>query len=150
MKSKELCVELCGEGYPNISAALKVPKNTVPSIILKWKKFGTTKTFPRDVHPTKLSNRGRRALVRQVPKNPIVTLPELQSSSGERRTFQKYNHLGSTPPIRALWWWPDGSHSSVKGHDSPFGVCQKVPKDSQTMRNKIIFGLMKARLNSLA
>jgi hypothetical protein len=33
-----------GEGYQNISAALKVPKNTVAAIILKWKKFGTTKT----------------------------------------------------------------------------------------------------------
>jgi transposase len=38
-----------GEGYQNISAALKVPKNTVTSIILKWKKFGTTKTLPRAV-----------------------------------------------------------------------------------------------------
>ena len=33
--------------------------------------------------------------------------------------------------------WPDGSHSSVKG--SPLGVCQKEPKDSQTMRNKILW-----------
>ena len=32
-----------GEGTQNISAALKVPKNTVASIILKWKKFGTTR-----------------------------------------------------------------------------------------------------------
>ena len=53
MRSKELSVELrdrivsrlrSGEGYQNISAALKVPKNTVASIILKWKKFGTVKT----------------------------------------------------------------------------------------------------------
>jgi hypothetical protein len=36
-----------GEGYQNISAALKVPKDKVASIILKWKKFGTTKTLPR-------------------------------------------------------------------------------------------------------
>jgi hypothetical protein len=51
MRSKELSVELrdrivprrrSGEGYQNISAPLKVPKNTVASI-LKWKKFGTTK-----------------------------------------------------------------------------------------------------------
>jgi hypothetical protein len=54
MRLKELSVELrdrivsryrSGEGYQNISAALKVPKNIVPSIILKWKKFGTTKLF---------------------------------------------------------------------------------------------------------
>jgi hypothetical protein len=28
-----------------MSAALKVPKNIVTSIILVWKKFGTTKVF---------------------------------------------------------------------------------------------------------
>ena len=55
MRSKELSVELrdrivsrhrSEEGYQNMSAALKVPKNTVASIILKWKKFGNTKTLP--------------------------------------------------------------------------------------------------------
>ena len=80
MRSKEWSVELrdrtvlkhrSGEGYQNISAALKVPKNTVASI-LKWKKFGTTKTLPRAGSPTKLSNRGRRVLVREVAKNPMV------------------------------------------------------------------------------
>uniref|UniRef100_A0A4W5RB71 Transposase Tc1-like domain-containing protein n=1 Tax=Hucho hucho TaxID=62062 RepID=A0A4W5RB71_9TELE len=45
-----------------------------------WKNFGTTKTRPRAGRPVKLSNRGRRALVREVTKNPMVTLIELQSS----------------------------------------------------------------------
>jgi hypothetical protein len=54
----------------------------VASIILKW-KFGTNKTLPRAVCPAKLSNRGRRAMVREVTKNPMVTLTELQSSSVE-------------------------------------------------------------------
>ena len=52
MRLKELFVELqdrimlrhrSGEGYQNISASLKVPKNIVASLIIKWKKFGTTK-----------------------------------------------------------------------------------------------------------
>uniref|UniRef100_A0AAZ3SJ60 Sleeping Beauty transposase HTH domain-containing protein n=1 Tax=Oncorhynchus tshawytscha TaxID=74940 RepID=A0AAZ3SJ60_ONCTS len=90
MKSKELSVELrdrivlrhrSGEEYQNISAALKVPKNTVASIILKWEKFGTT-TLPRAGLLVKLSNQ-RRALVREVIKNPMVTLTELQSPSVE-------------------------------------------------------------------
>ena len=92
-----------GEGYQHISAALKVPKNTVESIILKWKKFGTTKILLRAGRPAKLSNRGRRALVREVTKNPIVTLTELEFHCGDVRTFQKDNHLRSTPPIRPLW-----------------------------------------------
>ena len=37
-------------------------------------KFGTPKTFPRAGRPAKLSNRGRRTLVREVTKNPIVFL----------------------------------------------------------------------------
>jgi hypothetical protein len=48
MRSKELSIELqnrivlrhrSGEGHQNVSAALKVPKNIVASIILKWKTF---------------------------------------------------------------------------------------------------------------
>uniref|UniRef100_A0AAZ3SEC2 Sleeping Beauty transposase HTH domain-containing protein n=1 Tax=Oncorhynchus tshawytscha TaxID=74940 RepID=A0AAZ3SEC2_ONCTS len=106
MRLKELSVELqerivsmhkSGEGYQKMSAALKVPKTAVASLILKWKKCGTTSTLPRAGCLTKLSNWGRRALVREVTKNSMITLTELQSS------FQKDNHLCSTPPIRPLW-----------------------------------------------
>ena len=45
-------------------AALKAPKNTVASIIING------------CH-ARLSNLGRRALVRKVTKNPMVTLTEL-------------------------------------------------------------------------
>uniref|UniRef100_A0AAZ3SN79 Uncharacterized protein n=1 Tax=Oncorhynchus tshawytscha TaxID=74940 RepID=A0AAZ3SN79_ONCTS len=65
-----------GEGNQNISAALKVTNSTL-EIILKWKKFRTTKTLPRTVRLAKLSNRGRRALVREMTKNPMVTRTEL-------------------------------------------------------------------------
>jgi hypothetical protein len=46
------------------SAALKVHKNTVASIILKWKNFGTTKILPRAGCPAKLSKWGRRTRTR--------------------------------------------------------------------------------------
>ncbi len=48
------------------------------SIILKWKTFGTTRTLPRAGRLAKLSYRGRRALVREVKKNPKITVAELQ------------------------------------------------------------------------
>ena len=88
-RTNELSVELqdrivsrhkSGERDQNISAALKVPKNTVASVILKWKKFGTIKTLIRAGRQAKLSNRGRRALVREGTKNPMITLPELMTS----------------------------------------------------------------------
>jgi hypothetical protein len=58
MRLKELSVELqarnvsrhrSGEGYENISVGLKVTKNTMASIILKWKKFGTTNNLTRAI-----------------------------------------------------------------------------------------------------
>ncbi|KAI3365920.1 hypothetical protein L3Q82_000743 [Scortum barcoo] len=62
----------------------KVPMSTVASIIHKWKKFRTTRTLPRAGRPSKLSDRGKRALVREVTMNPMVTLSELQRTSVER------------------------------------------------------------------
>ena len=70
-----------GEGYQKMSAALKVPNKTVASIVLNWKKFGTTKTLSRTGRSAKLRNRGRSVLVLEVTKNLMVTLTELQSSS---------------------------------------------------------------------
>ena len=81
--------------YQKNAAALKVPKVTVASIVLKWKKFGTTKSLPRAGRLAKLSNRGRRALVREVTKNQMVTDRAL--------AFQKDNHFGSTPPNHPAW-----------------------------------------------
>uniref|UniRef100_A0AAZ3Q4H1 Sleeping Beauty transposase HTH domain-containing protein n=1 Tax=Oncorhynchus tshawytscha TaxID=74940 RepID=A0AAZ3Q4H1_ONCTS len=101
MRSKELFVDRrdrivsrhrSGEGYQKMSAALKVLKNTVASIILIWKKFGTTKNLPRAGHPAKLSNRGEGHSDRT---------PEFLCGDG--KTFQKDNHHCSTPPIRPLW-----------------------------------------------
>ena len=77
MRLKEFSLELrdkivsrhrSGEGYQEMSAALKVPNNTVASIILKWKKFGTTKTLPRVGHSAKLRKQGRMAMVREMTK----------------------------------------------------------------------------------
>ena len=58
-------------GFQKMSVSLKVPKNTVASIILKWKKYGTTNKTPRS------GQTGRRVLVREVTKNPLITLTEL-------------------------------------------------------------------------
>ena len=123
LRSKELSGEVrdrivsrhrSGEGYQNMPAALKGPKNTVAFIILKWKKFGTTKTLPSAGRPAKLRNRERGALVREVTKNPMVTeraliplwrwenLPEGQPSL-QHFTNQTF-----------MVEWPDRSHSSVK------------------------------------
>ncbi|MPV02323.1 IS630 family transposase [Escherichia coli] len=150
MKSKELSVDLrdrivsrhrSGEGYRKISAALKVPMSTVASIIRKWKKFGTTRTLPRVGRPARLSDRGRRALVREVTRNPMVTLTELQRCSmkrGEpsRRTtisaaLHKSGLFGRVARRKPLL--------SKKHMTARLEFAKKHLKDSQTMRNKILW-----------
>ena len=137
MRSKELPKELrdrivarhrSGQGYKIISAALKGSKSTVASIILKWKKFGTTRTLPRPGRPAKLSNRGRRALVREVKKNPKITVAELQRCSREmERKFYKVNYHCSPPPVRALWQsGPTEASPQCKTYESLHRVCQKA------------------------
>ena len=78
------------------AAALKVPKSTVASIILKWKKVGTTRTLPRAGHPAKLGNWGRRTWVRGVTKNPMVTLVELQRSCVEMGETSRRTTIAAT------------------------------------------------------
>ena len=146
MRSKELPKELrdrivarhrSGQGYKIISAALKVPKSTVASIILKWKKFGTTRTLPRPGRPAKLSNRGRRALVREVKKNLKITVAELQRCSremGESSTKSTitaalhqsglYGRVAQRKPLL-----------SARHMKARIEFAKKHMKDSQTMRN---------------
>ncbi|CAB1449807.1 unnamed protein product [Pleuronectes platessa] len=46
-----------------MSAALNVPMNTVASILLKWKKFGTTRTLPRAGCPARTERSGEKGLL---------------------------------------------------------------------------------------
>ncbi|KAG2468185.1 TCB1 transposase, partial [Polypterus senegalus] len=150
MKLRELSVDRrdrivsrhkSGEGYRKISAALKVPTSTVASIICKWKKFETTRTLPRAGRPSKLSDQGRRALVSEVTKNPMFTLSEPQRSSvvkGEpsRRTTISaaihqsglYGRVAKRKPLL-----------SKRQMAACLEFAKRHLKDSQTMRNKILW-----------
>ncbi|KAG2457221.1 TCB1 transposase, partial [Polypterus senegalus] len=150
MKLEELSVDLrdrivsrhkSGEGYRKISAALKVPMSTVASIIRKWKKFETTRTLPIAGRPSELSNRGRRALVREVTKNPMVTLSELQRCSVERGEPSRRTTISVAIHQSGLYgrvarWKP----LLRKRHMAAcLEFAKRHLKDSQTMRNKILW-----------
>ena len=86
MRLKELSIEFrdrivlrhrSGEGYQNIYAALKVPKSL--QSFLNGRSFEPTRLG----RPAKLSKPGERPMLREVTKNSMVTLTELQSSSVE-------------------------------------------------------------------
>jgi hypothetical protein len=52
--------------------------------------------LPRAGRPAKLSNQGRRVLVREVTKNPMVTLTELQCSSVEMGKHSRRTTISAT------------------------------------------------------
>ena len=96
----------------NNFCSIECPK-TVAFIILKWQKFRTAKTLPRAVRPAKLNNRGRRALVKEVTKNPMFTPLWRWENHPEGQTSMQHSirHLCQAFMVE----WADGSHSSVKG-----------------------------------
>ncbi len=150
MRSKELPEELrdrivarhrSGQGYKKISAALKVPKSTVASIILKWKTFGTTRTLPRAGRPAKLSYRGRRALVREVKKNPKITVAELQRCIREMGESCRKSTITAALHQSGLYGRvarrkPLLSARHMKAH---MEFAKKHLKDSKMVTNKILW-----------
>ena len=150
MRSKELSVDLwdrivsrhrSGEGYRNISAALKVPMSTVASIICKWKKFGPTGTLPRASRPSKLSDRGRRALVMEVTNNPMDTLTELQGSSVERGEPSSRTTIAAALHQSGLYGIVARRKPLLsKRHMAAcLAFAKRHLKGSQTTRNKILW-----------
>jgi transposase len=92
MKTKELSkqvrdkvVEMYRSGldYKKISETLNIPRNTIKSIIKKWKEYGTTTNLPREGCPPKLTDQARRALIREATKRPKITLKELLYSTAK-------------------------------------------------------------------
>ncbi|KAG2458226.1 TCB1 transposase, partial [Polypterus senegalus] len=150
MKSKELSVDLqdrivsrhkSGIVYKKISASLQVPMSTVASIIHKWKKFETIRTLPRAGRPSKLSDRGRRALVREVTKNPMVTLSELQRSSVERGEPSRRTTISAAIHQSGLYGRVARRKPllSKRHMAARLEFAKRHMKDSQNMKSKILW-----------
>ncbi|GIY31120.1 transposable element Tc1 transposase [Caerostris extrusa] len=68
--SKGTIIAKCGRSLRDISSHLKYPKSTVAYVIKKWKVSGDCRNVPRVGRPTKLGDRDRRVLTREIRKNP--------------------------------------------------------------------------------
>ena len=114
-----------------------------------WKKFGTTKTLPRAGCLAKLSDRGRRALVRELTKNPMVTLTELMSSSVEMEEPYRRTTISAAVHQSCLYGRvarrkPLLSKRHMTAH------LEFAKRHLKTLRPTRFCGLIKPRLNSLA
>ncbi|XP_076326346.1 uncharacterized protein LOC143233705 [Tachypleus tridentatus] len=61
-----------------IAKQLNVPKSTVQSIIDKYKLTGSIANLPRSGRPTKISERTKRKVLREVSRNPRLTRNDVQ------------------------------------------------------------------------
>ncbi len=109
--------------------------STVTSIIRMRKKFAMSRTLPRAGRPAKLTDRGRRVLIREVTKNPMATLTELQCVSVERTTISTALHQSGLFGRVAR----EKPHLSKRHMTLEFAKSHL--KDSQTMRQFELFGL---------
>lgn len=89
-----------GRSLRDISSELNYPKSTVAYVIQKWKVSGDCRNVPRVGRPTKLGDRDRRVLSREIRKNrtqPMAhILQEFQQASGSvvsMNTIRKEAHL---------------------------------------------------------
>ncbi|KAK3574445.1 hypothetical protein QTP86_006613 [Hemibagrus guttatus] len=115
--------------------------STEASIIHKWKKFGTTRTLPRAGRLAKLSDRGRRALIREVTQYPMATLKELQRFSMEREEPSRRTTMSAALHKSGLYGRvarrkPLLSKRHMTAH---LEFAKWYLKDSQTMRNQILW-----------
>uniref|UniRef100_A0AAQ4RHL8 Transposase Tc1-like domain-containing protein n=1 Tax=Gasterosteus aculeatus aculeatus TaxID=481459 RepID=A0AAQ4RHL8_GASAC len=115
--------------------------STVASIIWKWKKFGPTRTLPRVGRPARLSDRGRGALVREVTRNPMVTLTELQRCSMKRGEPSRRTTISAALHKSGLFGRVARRKTllSKKHMTARLEFTKKHLKDTQTMRNKILW-----------
>jgi hypothetical protein len=107
---------------------MKVPRNTVASIILKCMKFGNTKTLTSADHLAKLSNRGRRD---RESDGHSDRNPKFLSRDGS--TLQIDNHLCSTTNQAFMVEW---SLLSKRHMTACLEFAKSHLKDYQTMRKK--------------
>ncbi len=77
---------MCKKSVREISALLNLPRSTVSSVILKWKRGGITTALPRSGRPHKLKEEDRQVLEKVALDNCLPSIAaltaEFQSASG--------------------------------------------------------------------
>uniref|UniRef100_A0AAY5JYA6 Transposase Tc1-like domain-containing protein n=1 Tax=Esox lucius TaxID=8010 RepID=A0AAY5JYA6_ESOLU len=100
-----------------------------------------TRTLPRPGRPAQLSNHGRRALVREVKKNPKITVAELQRCSREMGESSTKSTI--TAALHQLGLYGRVARRkpllSARHMKAFLEFAKKHMKDTQTMRNKILW-----------
>lgn len=77
-----------GNGYKKIAKMLNIPRDTIGSIIRKFKAKGIVETLPGRGRKKMLTSTAVRYLKRKVEKSPRVTAEELKKDLSDVGKFQ--------------------------------------------------------------
>uniref|UniRef100_A0A803KET0 Tc1-like transposase DDE domain-containing protein n=1 Tax=Xenopus tropicalis TaxID=8364 RepID=A0A803KET0_XENTR len=118
-----------------ISKALDIPWKKVKTVIVKWRKYGTTVTLPRTGRPSKIDEKTKRKLVREATKRPTSTLKELQEylpfltkKNIQARVHFAKTHLKSPKSMWEKVVWSDETKVELFGHNSKKYSSVKYPQ----------------------
>lgn len=75
---------MCNKSIREISAMLNLPRSTVVSVLLRWKREGSTVALPRSGRPHKLAEEGRQVLQGKAMESGRALPAEFQTASGAK------------------------------------------------------------------
>uniref|UniRef100_A0AAY5KT08 Tc1-like transposase DDE domain-containing protein n=1 Tax=Esox lucius TaxID=8010 RepID=A0AAY5KT08_ESOLU len=133
-----------GEGFKRISKVLNVPWNTVKTVIINWRKYGTTETLPRTGRLSKNYEKMRRKLVREASKRPTATLKELQEYLASTGCVLHVTTISHIHHLNGLW-----GRVARRKHFLTKKNLQARLKFAKAC-GKMCYGLMKPRLKFFA
>eukprot|EP00066_Takifugu_rubripes_P021972 XP_011611238.1 PREDICTED: putative nuclease HARBI1 isoform X1 [Takifugu rubripes] len=75
---------MCNKSIREISTMLNLPRSTVVSVLLRWKREGSTVALPRSGRPHKLAEEGRQVLQGKAMESGRALPGEFQTASGAK------------------------------------------------------------------
>ncbi|TWW58757.1 hypothetical protein D4764_06G0002870 [Takifugu flavidus] len=75
---------MCNKSIREISTMLNLPRSTVVSVLLRWKREGSTVALPRSGRPHKLAEEGRQVLQGKAMESGRALPAEFKTASGAK------------------------------------------------------------------
>ncbi|XP_011611241.1 uncharacterized protein isoform X5 [Takifugu rubripes] len=100
---------MCNKSIREISTMLNLPRSTVVSVLLRWKREGSTVALPRSGRPHKLAEEGRQVLQGKAMESGRALPGEFQTASGAKMDItavERGNRLSCTMASPSVFGCP--------------------------------------------
>lgn len=84
LRGKIVGCHMCNKSIREISTMLNLPRSTVISVLLRWKREGSTVALPRRGRPHKLAEEARQVLEGTAMESGLALPAKFQTASGAK------------------------------------------------------------------